>query len=323
MDRLVWLAERRAAVIAAYDAEAPAYDEHEYPSDVQREWVARALRLIPPGGTVLDAPCGTGKYFPLVAAAGHRVVGVDQSAGMLAQARARGIAFALEHKALQDLSYDRAFDAVITVDAMENIPPEDWPLVLANLHRAVRPDGVMYLTVEEVDQSRIDQAFEGLSARGLPARYPAKSSRGERSPVTTTTRAGNKQSTGSSARAWRSSTKASGGKTGGAIALSAARLPVKAPVSASPTRVNGSASSSAAMTYVGIIERTAGGPRDLALQPQRDLVVLVSPCTAHNLPVDRDFPLVGPAFPGLREKPRAGYHVQFGRIDPGQRAPYR
>ena len=169
MDRLVWLAGRREAVIAAYDADAPAYDEHEYPSDVQREWVARVLRLIPPGGTVLDAPCGTGKYLAQVAAAGHRVVGVDQSAGMLAQARARGIAVALEHTALQDLSYDRDFDAVITVDAMENVPPEDWPLVLANLHRAVRPDGVMYLTVEEVDHSRIEQALASLSARGLPA----------------------------------------------------------------------------------------------------------------------------------------------------------
>jgi hypothetical protein len=30
---------------------------------------------------------------------------------------------------------------------MENVPPEQWPLVLANLHRAVRPGGVMYLTV--------------------------------------------------------------------------------------------------------------------------------------------------------------------------------
>ena len=88
---------------------------------------------------------------------------------MLAQAQARGIAFSLEHKALQDLSYDHDFDAVITVDAMENIPPEDWPLVLANLHRAVRPDGVMYLTVEEVDQSQIDRAFASLSARRLPA----------------------------------------------------------------------------------------------------------------------------------------------------------
>jgi len=169
MDRQAWLAERRSAVVAAYDAEAPAYDEHEYPSDVQREWVARALRLIPPGGVVLDAPCGTGKYFPLVAAAGHQVAGVDQSAGMLAQARARGIAFRLEQVALQDLSYVREFDAVLTVDAMENIPPEDWPLVLANLHRVVRPGGVMYLTVEEVEQAEIDRAFRSLSARGLPA----------------------------------------------------------------------------------------------------------------------------------------------------------
>ena len=169
MDRQAWLAERRSAVVAAYEDLAPAYDEHEYPSDLQREWVAQVLRLIPPGGTVLDAPCGTGKYFPMIAAAGHQVAGVDQSAGMLAQARARRIAFQLEQVALQDLTYAREFDAVITLDAMENIPPEDWPPVLANLHRAVRPGGVMYLTVEEVEQPQIDQAFQILSARGLPA----------------------------------------------------------------------------------------------------------------------------------------------------------
>ena len=85
MNRQEWLAERQAAVVAVYDAEAPAYDEHEYPSDVQREWVARALALIPPGGIVLDAPCGTGKYFPVVAAAGHRVVGPGDMAGATMQ----------------------------------------------------------------------------------------------------------------------------------------------------------------------------------------------------------------------------------------------
>jgi ubiquinone/menaquinone biosynthesis C-methylase UbiE len=169
MERQAWLAERRSAVVAAYDDLAPAYDEHEYPSDLQREWVARVLRLIPPGGVVLDAPCGTGKYFPVIAAAGHQVAGVDQSPGMLAQARARGIAFRLEQLALQDLSYAGEFDAVITVDAMENIPPDDWPRVLANLRRAVHPGQLMYLTVEEVEQAKIDQAFQSLSARGLPA----------------------------------------------------------------------------------------------------------------------------------------------------------
>jgi SAM-dependent methyltransferase len=169
MDRYTWLAERRAAVVADYDADARSYDMNLYPADTQEEWVARLLTLIPPAGTVLDAPCGTGRYFSLITGAGMRVVGVDQSAGMLAQARARNLAVWLEQKPLQELSYAAEFDAAITVDAMENVPPEDWPAVLANLSRAVRQGGVLYLTVEEVSDLRVDHAFDALSARGLPA----------------------------------------------------------------------------------------------------------------------------------------------------------
>jgi 2-polyprenyl-3-methyl-5-hydroxy-6-metoxy-1,4-benzoquinol methylase len=169
MERQAWLAERQAALAAAYDAEAAAYDDERHPWDMQREWVVRVLGLVPPGGTVLDAPCGTGKYFPTLAAAGHRVAGADQSAGMLARARARGIAFSLQRISLQDLSYPGQFDAVVTIEAMQHIPPEDWPGVLANLHRAVRPGGLVYLTVQELDQHHIQRAFESLRARGLPA----------------------------------------------------------------------------------------------------------------------------------------------------------
>jgi 2-polyprenyl-3-methyl-5-hydroxy-6-metoxy-1,4-benzoquinol methylase len=77
MERQVWLAERRAALVADYDAGAATYGREEYSWDMQREWVARVLRLIGPGATVLDAPCGTGRYFPMLAAAGVRVAGVD------------------------------------------------------------------------------------------------------------------------------------------------------------------------------------------------------------------------------------------------------
>jgi 2-polyprenyl-3-methyl-5-hydroxy-6-metoxy-1,4-benzoquinol methylase len=169
MERRVWLAERRAALVDVYDAGAAAYGDGQQPWDVQREWVARVLGLIPPGGTVLDAPCGTGKYFPMLAAAGHRVAGADQSAGMLAQARVRGIAFSLERISLQDLSFAGRFDAVLTIEAMQHIPPEDWPGVLANLARAVRPGGLVYLTIQELEQHHIHRAFESLCARGLPA----------------------------------------------------------------------------------------------------------------------------------------------------------
>jgi SAM-dependent methyltransferase len=168
MERRAWLDERRAAIEAAYDAIAPTYEQDPYPVEVQHRFVGRLLQTCPPGALVLDAPCGTGLYFPLVAAAGHRVVGIDQSAGMLEQARAKAIAVALERVGLQELAFDREFDAVITVDAMENVFPEDWPTVLANLRRALRPGGHLYLTVEETAQASIDEAFAELASRGLP-----------------------------------------------------------------------------------------------------------------------------------------------------------
>jgi len=158
-------------VLASYDAGAATYDQHEYPSDTQREWVARLLHQLPPNSLVLDAPCGTGKYFPLIASCGHRVIGADQSSGMLAEARRRGIAVSLENVALEELAYAQMFAAVLTIDAMENVAPEEWPRVLANLHGALRPDGVLYLTVEDIDVSQIQDAFAALRNTGAPAVY--------------------------------------------------------------------------------------------------------------------------------------------------------
>jgi cyclopropane fatty-acyl-phospholipid synthase-like methyltransferase len=169
MNRATWLAQRRAAVVATYDDGAPEYDQLGYPADTQREWVIRLAQRLPVNSLVLDAPCGTGKYFPIVAAAGHRVVGVDQSAGMLEQARARGIAVSLEHVSLRDVAHEHRFDAVLTIDAMENVPPEEWPIVLTNLHRALRPGGLLYVTVEEVTEAEVESAFAALSDQGVPA----------------------------------------------------------------------------------------------------------------------------------------------------------
>lgn len=169
MERAEWLAERRAAVVSQYDDEAAGYDALDYPRQTQREWVTRLLAGVPAGGAVLDAPCGTGWYFPIAAAAGVRVTGVDQSAGMLAQAAKRGIAAALDRRTLTDLDFREEFDAAMTIDAMENVPPEDWPRVLSNLRAAVRPGAPLYMTVEERDEEAVDAAYRDLSGRGLPA----------------------------------------------------------------------------------------------------------------------------------------------------------
>lgn len=169
MDRRAWIDERRAAVVADYDAGAATYNEDPYPNEVQQEWVRRLLATCPIGGVVLDAPCGTGRYFPIVADSGRQVVGIDQSAGMLDEARARGVASELCHVGLQEMEFVARFDAIMTIDAMENVAPEDWPVVLANLHRAVRPGGHLYLTVEEHEDVDLDVVHASLVAQGLPA----------------------------------------------------------------------------------------------------------------------------------------------------------
>ena len=174
--RRAWIDERRASVVAAYDAEAATYDRHPYPNRPQQAWVKRLLTLCPDHGIVLDAPCGTGRYFPLVAAAGHRVVGIDQSANMLAEAQRRGLAIDLQHVGLQELSFVERFDAVMTIDAMENVAPEDWPGVLANLHRALRPGGHLYLTVEE----HHDVDFAASARSAARSRSARRARRGHR-----------------------------------------------------------------------------------------------------------------------------------------------
>ena len=81
MDRHEWLAERRNSVVAAYDAMAGTYEE--YPNEAQQEWVSRLLGTCVPGDVVLDAPCGTGRYFASVVEAGMQVAGYATQAHFL------------------------------------------------------------------------------------------------------------------------------------------------------------------------------------------------------------------------------------------------
>jgi hypothetical protein len=54
------------------------------------------------------------------------------------------------------------------VDAMEYVFPEDWPLVLSNLGRAVRPGSLIYLTIERIDPTEIATVYEEARSDGLP-----------------------------------------------------------------------------------------------------------------------------------------------------------
>lgn len=167
--RAAWLQELRRdnerqedGLVEAFDAEWGAIE------DDHRAWIERFLGQLPAGGRVLDAPCGTGKYFELVVASGRQVLGVDHSGGYLVRAATKFPQVPTEKHDLQDLPYRDAFDGVLCIDAMEFIPPEEWPVVLDRFHAALQPGGWLYLTVERSEPAGVLAANAAARDQGLP-----------------------------------------------------------------------------------------------------------------------------------------------------------
>lgn len=169
-DRTEWLAARRRDEVQRFDREfADTYDEHwgeVYPTHARM--VERFLSLCPSGGEILDAACGTGKYWPMVLAAGRRLHGIDQSAGMLRRAAAKHPEVPTRLGALTDIDERATCDGVMCMDAMEYVPPEEWPAVLAAFRRALRPGGRLYLTVEQIDPAEREAEYRRAAGAGHP-----------------------------------------------------------------------------------------------------------------------------------------------------------
>ena len=126
------------------------------PSKTRREvdFVVRTLRL-PPGAQILDVPCGYGRHSAALARRGFRVIGVDLSRAMIAEARRRwteGPRLRFIQKDMRRIRAAGEFDAVINMytsfgyfSARENVA------VLRRLTRALRPGGLILIDHRDPD----------------------------------------------------------------------------------------------------------------------------------------------------------------------------
>lgn len=97
------------------------------------------------GGVVGDLGCGTGHVAAYLAASGVAVVGVDLSAGMLAQAPP-GLPVAAGDLRALPLA-DGALAAAIAFYSLIHLPPGTEVAALAEVRRAVRPGGVLLAAI--------------------------------------------------------------------------------------------------------------------------------------------------------------------------------
>lgn len=135
--------ERKAATVEAmFDRVAPSYERlNRYISGGQdRRWRERMVRDLdlPAGSRILDLACGTGDLCrDLQRVAGHRPIGIDFSAGMLAHAHTD--APLVRGDALRLPTPDGAADGVTCGFALRNFT--SLPEFFAECARVLRPGG--------------------------------------------------------------------------------------------------------------------------------------------------------------------------------------
>lgn len=97
-----------------------------------------------PPWTILDFGCGPGRDLKTFSALGHIAVGLDGAAQFVQMARAYSACEVWQQDFLQlDLPASR-FDGVFANAALFHVASQELPRVLAELHAALKPGGVLF-----------------------------------------------------------------------------------------------------------------------------------------------------------------------------------
>jgi SAM-dependent methyltransferase len=142
---------------AVYDQIAPHYARRQAGrgasfSDLMDTFTAR----LPARALVADLGCGPGHDGARLAQAGHRVVGVDRSAAMLAIA-AGPLAGQVARGDLRGLPLASAsLDGIWCCASLLHVPRDQTPTVLAELGRVLRPGGHLALITALGEGARLE-----------------------------------------------------------------------------------------------------------------------------------------------------------------------
>ena len=143
---------------AAYDKIAALYAQRQamrglsFP-DLREAFAAR----LTPAANLADLGCGPALDGASFAAAGHRVTGIDRSAGMLAAA-GRVLPGRLVQADLRSIPLaSTSLDGIWCCAALLHVPPDQTMTVLREITRVLRPGGHLALVTALGDGARLER----------------------------------------------------------------------------------------------------------------------------------------------------------------------
>lgn len=139
------LARISGATLDHYDGQAEAFWQATRDHDVRQNIDALLARIEgTPPFAVLDFGCGPGRDLRTFADLGHRATGLEGAPAFVAMARAHSGCDVLQQDFLHlDLPRQR-FDGIYANASLFHVPTSELPRVLAELHAALKPRGVLF-----------------------------------------------------------------------------------------------------------------------------------------------------------------------------------
>jgi SAM-dependent methyltransferase len=145
MQTLIHPSEALARNLEFYGEHAKQYCRDTAALDMRRSRAA-FLELVPEGGHILDAGCGSGRDSAAFMQAGYAVTAIDASPAMVRMARQLKVP--AQTMSFQEIDFDQAFDGIWACASLLHVPSAELLDALRRLRKALRPGAVMYVSLK-------------------------------------------------------------------------------------------------------------------------------------------------------------------------------
>jgi SAM-dependent methyltransferase len=139
--------------LAFYDSHSQQYHESTAHLDMGPLYDP-FLRELRRGASILDAGCGSGRDTKAFAERGYRVTAIDGSARLVELATAF-TGQPCTTLAFHDVAFLEAFDGIWACASLVHVPAREAPDVILRFTHALKPGGVLYISLKEGDGERI------------------------------------------------------------------------------------------------------------------------------------------------------------------------
>ena len=147
-DDILDISDAKKMVEEGYDQLAEEYANVRELSPNNKKYIDMLVQLLPEHSSVLDLGCGPGIPITKELARHFKVVGIDLSHNQIKQARKHVPEAEFHRMDMTEMTFEpESFDGVFSWLAIIHVPREQKAGLFANIHRILKPDGILLIAI--------------------------------------------------------------------------------------------------------------------------------------------------------------------------------